>query len=99
MPQGSQQCWRCGWDTRSAKNNPMMYFGKKNHLLLVFNINRIEYQTLCARVLDYHKDTGNDIYVLAAAGIDQPAIQIWDLDNIQNGEPIPPEVIEKLKET
>lgn len=91
---GSPRCF-CGMlDNPSRTIN----YGDKKHLLLVFSIDHIEYQTLCARVMDYQKDTGNDIYVLAADGPNQPAIQIWDLDNIQNGEPIPPMIIEKLKE-
>lgn len=104
-----QKCPKCGGtflgesalfcpycDEAARASIRIINYSNKKHLLLTFDINRIDYATLAERIKEYQNETGNAIYLLATQ--DAPPIQIWNLDNIQNGEPIPPTIIEKLKE-
>jgi len=73
-----------------------MKFAPDGHLLMVWNISKINGQDISMAVRGMRDVT--NITLIPTADYDAPDIRIWDLDNIQNGEPIPPTIIEKLKE-
>ncbi len=69
---------------------------KMPNLLFVINLMKLNEAGL-GTILNSLSSVAN-VTSMPTCDPDAPDIRIWDLDNIQNGEPIPPTIIEKLKE-
>jgi hypothetical protein len=68
------------------------------NLLMVINPKFVAQGHISDLVEAFSESAGACINVIETREENAPDIRIWDLDNIQNGDAIPPTIIEKLKE-